>query len=319
MSLLLLGVVTGFLLPIQGGINARLRAAVVSPWVMSLVSFTMGLCFLAVLTLTVERSLFFDPSAAAGFPWWSWLGGPLGVVAMTTTVLLVPKIGAVQTAIIPLVGQILMGLLIDQFAWFGVTGAPLTLTRVAGALLMLIGVLAVVLVGQRTARRLRGATTSQPNATTESPDHRLWWWRGAGVIAGAMFATQAAVNGHLGQELGSSLKASTVSFATGVVVLLVILLITRPRLQLTRPAAGRNPWWMWFGGVLGSLYVVGNAFLVPQIGAGATVVAVLLGMMAGSLLVDHFGLVQVQRKPVVPAQLLALVVMALGVVLVRLV
>ncbi|WBL20320.1 DMT family transporter [Citricoccus sp. NR2] len=319
MNLLLLGVVTGFLLPIQGGINARLRAAVVSPWVMSLVSFTVGLSFLTVLTLSVERSLFFDPAEAAGFDWWSWLGGPLGVVAMTTSVLLVPKIGAVQTAIIPLAGQILMGLLVDQFAWFGVTEAPLTLTRVAGALLMLAGVLAVVLVGQRTACRLRSATSPPVNTTSESRDRSLWWWRGAGVIAGAMFATQAAINGHLGQELGSSLKASTVSFATGVVVLLMILLATRPRLQLTRPTAGRNPWWMWLGGVLGSVYVAGNAFLVPQIGAGATVVAVLLGMMAGSLLVDHFGLVHVQRKPVAPAQLLALVVMALGVILVRLV
>lgn len=75
---------------------------------------------------------------------------------------------------------------------------------------------------------------------------------------------------------------------------------------------------MWIGGSLGALYVAGNAYLVPQIGAGATIMAVLLGMMACSLLVDHFGLVQVRRKPVVPAQLLALLIMALGVGLVRL-
>lgn len=237
------------------------------------------------------------------------------MVAMTTSVLLVPKIGAVQTAIIPLAGQILMGMLIDQFAWFGVTGAPLSLTRAGGALLMLVGVLGVVLAGQRMARRLRAVT---PTPTEPDSERGLWLWRGAGVIAGGMFATQAAINGHLGVHLGSSLTASVASFATGVAVLLLILLATRPRLQLVRPATGRNPWWMWIGGSLGALYVAGNAYLVPQIGAGATIMAVLLGMMACSLLVDHFGLVQVRRKPVVPAQLLALLIMALGVGLVRL-
>lgn len=122
-----------------------------------------------------------------------------------------------------------MGMLIDQFAWFGVTGAPLSLTRAGGALLMLVGVLGVVLAGQRMARRLRAAT---PTPTEPDFERGLWLWRGAGVIAGGMFATQAAINGHLGVHLGSSLTASVASFATGVAVLLLILLVTRPRLQL---------------------------------------------------------------------------------------
>lgn len=67
--MLVLGVLTGLLLPIQGGINARLRAAVVSPWVMSLVSFTVGLSFLIVLTLSVEGHLSFGVEQMAASPW----------------------------------------------------------------------------------------------------------------------------------------------------------------------------------------------------------------------------------------------------------
>lgn len=313
---LLLGILTGFVLPIQNGINARLRRAVVSPFLMSLVSFSVGLVFLVVLTLSVERSLLFPASMVAELPVWSWLGGPFGVAAMTTTVLLLPKIGAVQTAIIPLSGQILMGLLIDQFGWFGVSQLSMTWVRALGAVLMLLGVLAVVLAGNQSARRAQQrAGSARAEASVQDP--ALWFWRAAGVGAGALFASQAAVNGHLGTEIGSSLKAAMVSFGTGALVLVLIVVVTRPRLQLIRENGQRVPWWIWFGGILGSGYVVGNAYLVPVLGAGATTVAVLLGMMAGSLLVDHFGLLSVQRKPVVLPQVVALVVMALGVVLVR--
>lgn len=44
---------------------------------------------------------------------------------------------------------------------------------------------------------------------------------------------------------------------------------------------------MWVGGVLGALFIFGNAALVPQIGTGLTVVAGLLGSMLGSLIIDR--------------------------------
>lgn len=319
----LLGVLVGALLPIQAGVNARLRAAVVSPFVMSTISFIIGTFFLAILTLTVDGSLTFASATFTEQPAWIWLGGVFGVIAMTTNVLLVPRIGAVQAAVIPMSGQILMGVLIDHFGWFSVQQAELTWTRILGVLLMLAGALGTVLLGKR--RTTAGAASG---SQIQEPEPALWFWRGAGLLAGVLFAMQAAVNGHLGEVIGSSVKAALVSFTVGVILLLLILAVQRPKLQLVRAKttddAGKtrthpHPWWMWFGGILGSLYVLGNAFLVPQIGAGATIVAVLLGMMSCSLLVDHFGLLGVPRKPVAVAQLLTLLVMLGGVVLVRLV
>lgn len=70
---------------------------------------------------------------------------------------------------------------------------------------------------------------------------------------------------------------------------------------------------MWTGGLLGAMYVLVNAWLVPAIGTGLTVMAGLAGVMAGSLLVDRaFG------KPVRPTQLVGVAAIAAGVALMRL-
>ncbi|MGA3392004.1 orotate phosphoribosyltransferase [Lactiplantibacillus pentosus] len=54
------------------------------------------------------------------------------------------------------------------------------------------------------------------------------------------------------------------------------------------------------------------------VGTGLAVVIVLVGLMAGSLLIDQFGWFASKRNPVTGAQLLGLLVMILGVALIRL-
>ncbi|MDN6499144.1 MAG: DMT family transporter, partial [Yaniella sp.] len=94
------------------------------------------------------------------------------------------------------------------------------------------------------------------------------------------------------------------------------LVITRPSLRITVPTGQRkNPWWMWLGGVLGAMYVTGVAFLAPLIGSAATVIVIQTGIIAGSLAVDHFGLLSAPKKPVQPLQVIGLVVMVSGVII----
>ena len=51
-------------------------------------------------------------------PWWIWIGGALGVIYLTGNIVLFPKLGSVQTVIMPILGQIVMSMLIDNFGWF---------------------------------------------------------------------------------------------------------------------------------------------------------------------------------------------------------
>ena len=297
---ILFGIIAGLVLPVQTLVNTRLRASTGTPFSSSLISFAVGTVTLLVIATAVTGGKF-GISQALGEPLWIWFGGLLGVVALTGNILLFPHLGAVQTVVLPIAGQIMMGVVIDHFGFFDSPASPLTIVRAVGALVALGGVIAIV---------------AGPGAPTKRDDNTmaLWLWRLAGFIFGCFTASQSAINGHLGQITGSPVSAALVSFTIGVSALIVLNIILRWRPRIERPDGEANPWWMWVGGVLGALFVLGNAALVPQIGTGLTVVATLLGSMLGSLLIDHMRGARVQLRQVV-----GIAVILIGVVLIRLV
>ena len=75
---------------------------------------------------------------------------------------------------------------------------------------------------------------------------------------------------------------------------------------------------MWIGGIIGGLFVFGNTYLVPILGTGLAVVIILVGQMAGSLLVDQFGLLESNKNPITPIQVIGILIMIAGVSLIRL-
>lgn len=306
------GVLVGLVMPIQTSANSRLRLSVGSPFLASLVSFSVGFLTLLVASLLIDGHL--PPiSAAFGLPAWIWSGGVLGVVVLTGNIFLFPRLGSVQTVVLPITGQVLMGLIIDHFGLFRAPEHALNLTRVLGAVLLIVGVIGAIGVIDAALR----PTERIPTGTSSGLS--LWGWRIAGVVFGMFSAAQTAINGQLGVAFGSAVGAALVSFTFGVATLFLIVLVTRARWRLSRPeGAARNPWWMWIGGFLGAAFVFGNAYLSPIIGTGLTVMTILLGMMAGSLLIDHFGLMGARRKPVTLLQAVGLALMVAGVAVIRL-
>ncbi|GAB3703490.1 DMT family transporter [Corynebacterium nasicanis] len=303
MLAVLFGVFVGTVMPIQTSANSRLRRSVGSPFLASLVSFAVGFLALLLAVLLIDAHL--PPlSQATGMPVWIWSGGILGVVVLTGNIFLFPRLGSVQTVVLPITGQVMMGLLIDHLGLFHAPVHRLDAVRVLGALLLVAGVLGTML---RPGQALSGGHSS---------GWSLWAWRAAGVVFGMFSAAQTAINGQLGVVFGSALGAALVSFAFGVVTLLFINLALRNRWRLDVSAG--NPWWMWIGGFLGATFVFGNAFLSPVLGTGLTVMTILLGLMAGSLLIDHFGLLGAHRRRVTLLQALGLALMVAGVGVIRL-
>ena len=296
----LLGILAGLVLPIQTLVNTRLRASTGTPFSSSMISFAVGTVTLLIVATAVTGG---DYGIAQAFdePLWIWFGGLLGVVALTGNILLFPHLGAVQTVVLPIAGQVIMGLIVDHFGLFESPQSSLTAVRAIGAIIVLIGVIAVVATPS-------AATSSEDSATA------LWLWRLAGFIFGCFTASQSAINGHLGQVTGSPVSAALVSFAVGVTALVIVNIVLRWRPRIERPEGKPNPWWMWIGGVLGALFIFGNAALVPQIGTGLTVVAGLLGSMLGSLIIDR-----VSGAPIKSRQVLGIALLLTGVVLIRLV
>lgn len=293
---------SGALMPIQTSVNTRLRQSVGSPLMASFFSFLVGTCALVIATLVSSGQIFPAVERTVGHPWWLFTGGALGVVVLTGNIVLFPRVGSVQTVILPISGQIIMSLLIDARGLLNSPQVSLGPLRVAGALAVLVGAAAVV----GALRPGRRQVAKQPG---------IWLWRGFGVFMGICSATQIAVNGRLGTILGSAVEAALVSFTVGTLTLLLLLILTRTPWQ----GVGKGPWWMWLGGILGATVIFATALLGPILGTGLTVVLMLLGMMTASLLIDTFGLIAGVRRRVGWSQVLGLLIIISGVALIRVV
>ena len=297
----LLGVLIGVLLPNQSAINNRLRSSVSTPWVMSAISFLVGTGCLAILTWATVGSVTFDAGLFVSEPAWLWAGGFLGVIGMTATVVLLPIIGALYSTALNLTAQVMTTILIDHFGFFGVAMYPANGWRLTGASIVVAAALLAVRAGR-------------PDPHLNQPSPAPVWYV-IGLAVGVCFGLQVVVNGQLTGVLGSALHAALISFAVGFAVLVVLVVVTRSSLRIRVPAGERkNPWWMWTGGILGALYVSGVAFLAPIIGSAATVVVIQLGLLTGSMAVDHFGLLSAPKKSVRPLQVIGLIFMGVGVV-----
>jgi bacterial/archaeal transporter family-2 protein len=55
------------------------------------------------------------PPGAADAPWLAFIGGPIGVVFIASGSWLIPRIGAVNTALLVISGQMVSGVVLDLF------------------------------------------------------------------------------------------------------------------------------------------------------------------------------------------------------------
>ncbi|HEC2224080.1 TPA: DMT family transporter [Staphylococcus delphini] len=142
---MLVGMIIGFTPPIQTAINSHLGQTLHSPFFASLVSFTVGASALIILTLVLHRHVKIHPTSEQHGPlkWWHFVGGALGVIFVTTNIILTPVIGVTFTLITVMVGQIIMGLLIDHFGLFGVPHRHITKQRLLGFVLIIIAIIII--------------------------------------------------------------------------------------------------------------------------------------------------------------------------------
>jgi transporter family-2 protein len=138
---ILLVFIAGAMVSIQAPTNALLAKAGGSPVLAALISFTVGtISLLLVWLLSGNR-----PGTAefAGLPWYAWLGGVYGAVFVAVAAFAAPKIGVASLITIGIAGQIAMALWLDHIGAMGLTREPINFGRVAGALLVLAGVVLV--------------------------------------------------------------------------------------------------------------------------------------------------------------------------------
>ncbi|MBS1164400.1 MAG: conserved rane protein of unknown function [Proteobacteria bacterium] len=142
--LILAAIVTGAVVPFQAGSNAVLGRTLGHPLWATVVSLCVSFaCILPVMALAkVEAPTLF---AVAHAPRWIWIGGIVGVVYITGALLLAPKLGAAGFITAAIAGQMLASIVIDQWGLVGLPQKPVSLSRLAGLGLILLGLIVMQL------------------------------------------------------------------------------------------------------------------------------------------------------------------------------
>ena len=293
-------VLLGALQPVQTSTNSKAVGYLNSPLVASLCSFMLGTLLLLMIILAVERGGWPELSGKLGeLPWWAWCGGIAGAAGITVNILLFPKLGSMQTVLMPMVGQIIAGLIIDSFGLFDTQAYPFTLLRFLGFAAVMVGVFYVVSHKGKHFRR---------------KDTLVWQFIGNG--AGAVLAMQPAMNSRLSLAIGSSLDASIFSFASGTaVILLVCLLMKEHRPHVGKIFTARRPLYTLAGGPIGVLIVVGQTLLVTKVGVGLLTILNIFGMLLCSVLIDKYGFLGTAKVEITKKKVFGLVLVLAGIVM----
>ena len=138
--LLLFAVIAGSFLPLQAGVNARLAQFVGGPVRASLISFFIGTLCLALVVALFYRS---GGHRAGQAPWWAWIGGALGAVFVTSSVVVPIRIGAAAFFGIVVAAQLVTSVLADQFGWLAFEQRSVTPLRLVGVALLVAGAVLV--------------------------------------------------------------------------------------------------------------------------------------------------------------------------------
>ena len=136
-----MALLTGVVIAVQTGINSQLRAFLASPLQAVFVSFMVGTVVVA-LTLVAKRE---PPPLAkwASMPWWMWVGGLCGLFIVSTNIIVVPRLGAALLTSLAIAGQLTTALALDHYGAFGFPVHHISAPRVAGAVLLLAGVVLI--------------------------------------------------------------------------------------------------------------------------------------------------------------------------------
>jgi bacterial/archaeal transporter family-2 protein len=139
------------------------------------------------------------------------------------------------------------------------------------------------------------------------------------ALTGFLIAIQAGCNATLEKSLQNPVLSAFLSFCAGTAVLFFALAIYVAITGGRMPRAAQwaaVPWWGWFGGVFGALYILCMVLTAQKVGAGIFLGITITTTIVASLAMDHYGLLGFKQHPASPARMLGGALMVAGMLLI---
>lgn len=138
---ILLALLAGAFLPLQGALNTKLGNAAQSPIHASMISFIIGALSVALYVFLTRQSVSLGGLRTA--PAYAWLGGILGAFYVTVIILAFPKLGPGLTFALVVAGQMIISMVLEHFDILVAQQNPITAWRLGGVALIIAGVVLI--------------------------------------------------------------------------------------------------------------------------------------------------------------------------------
>lgn len=295
LTAVMVAVLSGALVAIQGKFNGAFSAAGGGPLLAGWVSY-LGTIAAVIVVFACRGKLRTTLRRIRTESSWWWfavgLGGIPIVISMSWGI---PLVGIAVSSVCSIAGQTLTGLVLDRYG----VGLPhpirLSRMRLAAAVVALCGLGLAIVAG--------GAGASSPLVMVGV---------GAAVFfSGIALALQNAGNGSVVARTGDALLATLTSSVGGGIVMTLITLAAWLMGAFDVRALGVAEWWMYLGGPVGAAITFTASWSVRRLGVFRLTLAVVTGQMVTALLVDAFS-----GTPVGPVTVISAAVMVCATTLV---
>jgi transporter family-2 protein len=135
----LVAALAGMANPAQAGANAQLRKNTENALFSAIVVYASGLAFM-LLAQFIGRQVWPTGVKLAAVPWWAWAGGVLSLASTIAGITLAQRLGSGVFTGITLTASITMSVILDHFGWIGFKQHTASWPRIAGGVLMILGV-----------------------------------------------------------------------------------------------------------------------------------------------------------------------------------
>lgn len=125
---------------VQSGANTQLRAILGNPFLAGLVSFGVGTATLLIINLSLKSDFTaLSAHSVQQSSWWMWLGGVMGTFFIMSVIFVAPEIGPTKLFGLIIASQLTFSLIVDHYGWMGFAAQPISLKRVLGVVLLVVG------------------------------------------------------------------------------------------------------------------------------------------------------------------------------------
>ena len=136
---LVLGVFAGMSVCMEMSLNSLLGRHV-GVLRSTLAPFITGLIALLIILFFVTGERLGSLNQWMKAPWYSLFGGLFAALFVAINIFIIPKVGIAAGLSAVIVGQLLLSTFFDSMGWFGLERIPISLPRIIGMVLLIVGV-----------------------------------------------------------------------------------------------------------------------------------------------------------------------------------